>query len=73
MTDLSKLHPAVIHALRTGELDQAHAAAAELKKQSGTRSPEPSPVRRTSRRQQPPVIDDDDDFYARFRSNPLGR
>ncbi len=75
MADTSDLHPAVLHALKTGNVEEALKMAG-LDKQSlnaTTRPGQADAPKQASRRHQPPVIDDDDDFYARFRSNPLGR
>lgn len=74
MADTSDLHPTVVHALRTGDVNPALAAAkgdvastARPARISRTESP------RETRKQPPPTALEEDDFYQSFRSNPLGR
>ncbi|WP_078326897.1 hypothetical protein [Mycobacteroides salmoniphilum] len=75
MADISDLHPAVIHALKTGSLDQAIAA-------SGRNAPVDGSTRRVQNHPTTPGADkatyqptdlDDDDFYSRYNSDPFGR
>lgn len=76
MADISDVHPAVIHALKTGNLDQAIAA-------SGRKTPVDGPTRAVQNHPtanapkvtyQPNNLDlDDDDFYSRYNTDPFGR
>ena len=75
MADISDLHPAIIHALKTGKLDQAHAATGQTvppasgsvwltqKRPRAKETAEP-PQRRSTEAE-------DDAFYDGFNNNPL--
>lgn len=74
MADTSDLHPTVVHALRTGNVEPAVAAA------KGDTTSTARPVRisrngspRETTTQPPRTALEEDDFYQNFRSNPLGR
>ncbi|SHZ11168.1 Uncharacterised protein [Mycobacteroides abscessus subsp. abscessus] len=76
MADMSDLHPAVVHALRTGNIDQARAAAAARGADSTartTRTSRTEPSRRPSNPQSRPTVAEDDEFYEQFNNDPLGR
>lgn len=75
MADISDLHPAVIHALRTGQVDQA-CAAAQLDTQSTARAVRTfrtESSRRSGDVPTGPNIAEDDEFYEQFNNDPLGR
>jgi hypothetical protein len=76
LADTSDLHPAVVHALRTGSVEPAIAAAklnAPSTAKSGRTSRTESPRRTDDQQRPPPTVFEEDDFYQGFRSNPLGR
>lgn len=75
MADTSDLHPAVIHALRTGDVGPAQDAARLNASTSATRPARTSrnESAREATKQPPPTTLEEDDFYQNFRSNPLGR
>lgn len=74
LADTSDLHQTVIHALRTGDVGPA-LAAAKLSTPTSTRSTQTSRTEspRGTKKQPPPTALEEDDFYQNFRSNPLGR
>ncbi|BBZ82658.1 hypothetical protein MABM_25740 [Mycobacteroides abscessus] len=75
MADTSDLHPAVLHALRTGDVGPAQDAAklnastSTARRAQGSRNESAS----GATKQPPPTALEEDDFYQNFRSNPLGR
>lgn len=75
MADTSDLHPAVLHALRTGKIDQARAAA-QLNTHSTVRAARASRTessRRSGDLPPRPTIAEDDEFYEQFNNDPLWR
>lgn len=74
MADISDLHPAIIHALKTGKLDQAQAATGQsvgsvsapvrLRQNRPTARTKAEPQRRSTEAE-------DDAFYDGFNNNPL--
>lgn len=76
LADTSDLHPAVVHALRTGDVGPAHEAAAKLGTPTSAARPAQasrSESPRGAKKQPPATALEEDDFYQNFRSNPLGR
>lgn len=75
MADISDLHPAVIHALKTGNLDQAIAASGRNTPVDGSTRPVQNYLTTPGAHKatyQPTELDDDD-FYGRYNSDPFGR
>ncbi|MUM22500.1 hypothetical protein FZI91_12430 [Mycobacterium sp. CBMA271] len=75
MADTSHLHPAVLHALRTGNLDQAVEAARLAAPARGGPNAAPAPAKSATAPLLPQTrrLDlEEDDFYSGFRSDPLG-
>lgn len=75
MADTSDLHPTVMHALRTGNVEPAVTAA---KGDTASSTTKPARISRNesprgTTKQPPPTALEEDDFYQNFRSNPLGR
>ncbi|WJR34191.1 hypothetical protein P3F83_01710 [Mycobacteroides immunogenum] len=74
MADISDLHPAVIHALKTGSLDQAIAASGRNATVDGSaRRVQNHPTTPGAHKlaYQPADLDDDD-FYGRYNTDPFG-
>lgn len=73
MADTSDLHPAVLHALRTGKIDQALAAALPGANPSSrnTRTPRPERSRQASNRHDRSTEAEEDAFFKGFNNNPL--
>lgn len=74
MADISDLHPAIIHALKTGKLDQAQVATGQNVPLTGA-SMRLTPSRSTSKtKHESPrrsTEAEDDAFYDGFNNNPL--
>lgn len=74
MADMSDLHPAIIHALKTGKLDQAQAVTGRSVPSAGA-SVRPMSNRPTSKAKaesrRRSTEADDDAFYDGFNNNPL--
>lgn len=75
LADTSDLHPTVVHALRTGDVGPAQAAAKLGAPTSAARPAQAfrSESPRGTKKQPPPTALEEDDFYQNFRSSPFGR